>query len=228
MSQEGLVKMNTDLRKTFDLSLKELKQLVLTMFSDVENLYSKMFLTLETMNKDEAQKIIDDDVAINALETRVNEMAYLVILKQCPVAKDLRFILTAIKISNDLERMADYAANSATYIIKTVDPKRAYNDEILKYKPLIMDMFQLIIKAYDALNISIAMETCDKDSFIDELYHQQLTDFVYVAKSKTDAEAEEASRALLVIKQLERAGDHITNIAEHIIYLMHGKAVDLN
>lgn len=220
--------MDTDLRKTFDSSLKELKLLMIEMFNQVDDLYNKMFKALKSMDTQVAKEIIEDDRVINQLESNINDMSYLIILRQCPVAKDLRFILTAIKIANDLERIADYATNSAMFILKTVNPKSAYNDEILRYEPLLMTMLNLIKIAYDELNLSNAIETCEKDNDIDALYQQQLVDFIHVAKSKTNSEAEEASRALLVIKQLERAGDHITNIAEHIIYLVKGTSVDLN
>ncbi len=228
MSQEGLVNMEKDLRKTFELSLKDLKDKMIEMFNRVEQVYKSMFIALEKMDVKLAQDLIDHDKEINEMEDSINETSFLVILKQCPVARDLRMILTAIKIANDLERMADYATNCAMYILKTNQVHKAYNDEILKYKEYLLDMLVTIKKAYDENDVSIAFDVCDKDDRVDSLYRKQLDDFVEVAKTMTDEKAEEASRALLVIKQLERAGDHMTNIAEHIIYLKGGKLVELN
>lgn len=228
MLQEGLDKMDANLRKTFDVSLKQLKDKMLEMFTKVETVYKLMFEALEKMDTDLATSLIDNDKHINNLETAINQTAYLIILKQSPVAKDLRFILTAIKIANDLERMADYATNCAMYILKTNQAEKAYNNEIVKYKNYLIDMLVTIKRAYDENDVSIAYDVCDKDNRIDLLYRKQLDDFVEVAKTMTDEKAEEASRALLVIKQLERAGDHMTNIAEHIIYLIGGKLVELN
>ncbi len=220
--------MEQNLRKTFDGSLRQLKEQMLAMFTEVETAYKMMFKALEKMDNQSAQALIDNDKTINSLENTINETAYLIILKQCPVAKDLRLILTAIKIASDLERMADYATNCGMYILKTNRIEKAYNHEILKYKNYLLDMLSTIKKAYDENDVSVAYDVCDKDNRIDSLYRQQLEDFVEVAKTMTDEKAEEASRALLVIKQLERAGDHMTNIAEHIIYLIGGKLVELN
>lgn len=218
----------SELRKTFDASLKTLKEDLLLMFEAVNDSYKKMFNALKTMDKSLANEIIEEDKKINAMENAINQAVYLVILKQCPVAKDLRFMLSAVKIANDLERIADYATNGAMYILKTFNVESAYNEEILKYKKELLHMLDLVKDSYQDNNISKAFEVSERDTIIDSLYQNQLDEFVNVAKSMTDTKAEEASRALLIIKQLERAGDHITNIAEQIVYLHGGKILDLN
>jgi len=220
--------MNENLRKTFTENLQTLKRQVSEMFEMTTAAYKKMFEALETMDTATARSIIEADMKINRQETLINETGYLVILRQCPVAQDLRMILSAIKTANDLERMADYAKNCATFILKTDCPSVAYNDELLKYKDILMDMLAVTHSAYEAGDVSAALNLTDKDKAIDTMYHEQLDDFAEAAKSLTNQRAKEATRALLVIKQLERAGDHLTNIAEHIVYLRTGKTVELN
>ena len=228
MSREGLVKMEKDLRKSFDGLLNDLKTKMIEMFDLVIIAYENIFDALEKMDSKKAQAVIDNDKIINEKENTINEFAYLVILKQCPVARDLRLILSSLKIATDLERMADYATNCGMYILKTDQVDKAYNNELTKYKNYLLDMLNTIKLAYDENDVSRAFEVCEKDNHIDQLYRKQLDEFVEVAKTMTDEKAEEASRALLVIKQLERAGDHMTNIAEQIIYLKGGKIVELN
>ncbi|MFU8785919.1 MAG: phosphate signaling complex protein PhoU [Candidatus Izemoplasmataceae bacterium] len=220
--------MTTDLRKNFDLSLNELKEEMLNMFNKVTSIYVNLFNILETHNLDLAKKLVENDKRINDLEHHINDMAYLIILRQCPVATDLRRIMTAIKIANDLERIADYAENIATYLIKTKHDNTFYINAMIKFKDPLLAMLKKVEEAYDTKDSNIAFEVCEMDNTIDAIYRAHIEEFIHITMEKTDIEAEEASRGIIVIKQFERAGDHITNIAEHIIYLKSGKQLELN
>ena len=84
------------------------------------------------------------------------------------------------------------------------------------------------MEAFKNEDMKLALKVNDSDEILDDEYKKSVKDFVTIAKTSTDVEVEEAMRALLVIKQIERAGDHVTNIAENIVYLVSGKRVELN
>ncbi len=217
-----------NIRERFDASMQENDRLVLKMMSRVKTLYEAIFDVLKENDIKAAEAIIDGDIEINALEELINEHAYIVILKQCPVASDLRKLVTAIKVANELERIADYAANIAVYIKKTVQNNESYRKLMYIYRDPLVKMLETLLEAYHETDVKKAFDVCDIDNKIDVIYEEQIKKFISITREKTQIVAEEASRALLVIKQLERAGDHLTNIAEHIIFLKTGKHVTLN
>ena len=104
-------------RSHFIEEMKDLNNKVERMGKEIEIIYSNLVLALKKNKKDIALNIVEEDKIINDIEVSINVDAYLLIAKQCPVASDLRRIITALKIANDLERIADYAVNISKYII---------------------------------------------------------------------------------------------------------------
>lgn len=218
----------SELRKHFDLSLKELKEETLKMFQDIHRTYDNLFYIIETKDLQMATQLVDDDKLINERENTINDMGYLIILRQCPVASDLRRIMIAIKIANDLERVADYASNIATYIKKTKYDNSFYLNAMKTFKEPLLTMLENLEESFKNEDAKQAFNVCEMDNDIDALYKNHVKDFIRVTKEKIDIEAEEASRGIIVVKQFERAGDHLTNIAEEIIFLQSGKHLELN
>ncbi len=217
-----------NIRESFDISIQENQQLIVKMMKCIQEIYVAMFDVIKSNDLDGAERLINDDILVNEMEETINEQAYLVVLKQCPVASDLRKLVTSIKVANELERVADYAANIGVYIQKTTQNNESYRKLMLNYRQPLLDMFTVLIEAYNESDVKKAFKVCALDNDIDIIYEQQIKQFIAITREKTQIVAEEASRALLVIKQFERAGDHLTNIAEHIIFLRTGKHVTLN
>lgn len=215
-------------RKHFNDELNDLNYKVLTMGNEVIKTYKTLVEACNHKDNDIAKEIIENDKLINELEISINVDAYLLIAKQCPVASDLRRIITALKISNDLERIADYAVNISKYLIKTKNDNDYFVASIIKLTSLIINMMTGIMEAFDKEDIKLALDVNDSDELLDNEYKNEVKEFIKISKKSNDEEAEEAVRAVLVLKQLERAGDHITNIAENIVYLVNGKRVELN
>jgi len=215
-------------RKHFIDEMNDLNIKVERMGEEIGVIYNNLILALETNNKNVAASIIEEDKIINDIEVSINVDAYLLIAKQCPVASDLRRIITALKIANDLERIADYTVNISKYIVKSTANNKEFRKVLISLADKVVIMLSDIIKAYHDENLELALKVCELDSTIDDLYKQKVKDLIKIGKANTDETAEAAIRALLVLKQLERAGDHITNIAENIVYLVNGKRVELN
>lgn len=215
-------------RKHFVEELSDLNNKILEMGEQVYNSYEKLIAVCNTGDLDLAQEIREQDKLVNEMEVSINVDGYLLIARQCPVASDLRRVITALKVSNELERIADYTVNIAKYIMNTKNDNEPFLKAITDLSTIFIDMLKNIMVAYREEDIEKALEVNESDEVLDEAYKGYVRQLTKSAKSASDEEIEEAMRALLVIKQLERAGDHVTNIAENIVYLVNGKRVELN
>lgn len=215
-------------RKKFVHDLDALNQKVLDMGKEVILSYENIIIACKTMNTRIAEEIILHDKFVNDIEVSINVDAYLLIAKQCPVATDLRRVITALKIATDLERIGDYSVNISKYILNTKHDNAIHVESIVKLLEHFLKMLIGIMDAVSRDNTELALEISDLDEILDEQYKIEVKNLMKIGKVKTEEESEEAMRALLVYKQIERAGDHVTNIAENIIYLVNGKRVELN
>lgn len=214
-------------RKHFIEELNDLNVKVLKMGDEVYNSYVKLISVCETKDVELANEIKEQDKLINELEISINVDAYLLIAKQCPVASDLRRIISVLKISNELERIGDYTVNIAKYIKKTKNEDEAFFTEVISLSTIFMEMLDNIMEAFKAEDVQLAIKVSESDEVLDNEYKKTVKKLFKIAKTATEAETEEAMRALLVLKQLERAGDHVTNIAENIVYMVNAKRVEL-
>jgi len=215
-------------RKRFTNELEDLNNKVLDMGSEVVDTFKNIIAACELYDLDIAKDIIENDQMINDIEISINVDGYLLIARQCPVASDLRRIITALKISNDLERIADYAVNIAKYMIKTKHDNSVVVSSIMFLGKHLISMLEGIMESFKKEDIELALKVNDQDEILDDVYNEEVKKLINIGKTRTDEESEEAIRGLLVIKQIERAGDHVTNIAENIVYLVNGKRVELN
>jgi len=214
-------------RIKFETLLVELQDLVIDMMEDVTSQYQKLRTTLQSMDHKAAEGLIAVDETINRQEETINEKVVSLIIQEAPVASDLRMVITAMKISNDLERIADYVCNIAKYIIHT-EEQTDHNAMFDAYFEPLLKMFEDIHKAYTSENVELALAVAKADEALDDLFDEHVKKLMKITKSEIDTPAEEAARALFVIKNLERAGDHLTNISEQIIYLHKAKRITLN
>ena len=214
-------------RIKFETLLSELQDLVIDMISDTQDQYKNLRSALKTMDTKKAEELIGYDESINRLENTINERVISLIIQETPVASDLRMVITAMKIASDLERIADYVCNIAKYIIHTKHESE-HNIMYDRFFNPLLDMFKNIKKAYMEENVELALNVARKDEDLDDLFDENVKSLVQITKDEVDIAAEEAARALFVIKNLERAGDHLTNISEQIVYLHKAKRITLN
>lgn len=215
-------------RKHFDDDLRDLNSKVSNMGQEVIQSYEKLIKACTEKDNEIAKNIIETDKYINEIEIGINVDAYLIIARQCPVASDLRRIITALKISNDLERIADYTVNISKYLVKTKNNNDFFLKSIIELTLHVIKMLKDIMVAFKSEDITLALQVDEQDDVLDKMYNKSIKQMIQIGTNKTDEEAEEAIRAVLILKQIERAGDHITNIAENIVYLVNGKRVELN
>ncbi|WP_059103594.1 phosphate signaling complex protein PhoU [Shouchella shacheensis] len=216
------------MRENFHLQLDSLKEDVHTISQMTIKAHQKANRCLTEHNNVLGNEVIREDKTINQKEETINEKAILLITREQPIASDLRRIIVALKVSNDIERIADYAVN----IAKTAQRYNydSFNDVLLpisKMNGVVREMLENTMEAYVKEDVNRALESAQKDNDIDQLYRQSVGKLMRVsAMNQNDSEG--IMQLLLVCKYLERAGDHITNIAENILYLVNGTKMDLN
>ena len=171
-----------------------------------------------------ALDIIKMDEFVNNYEFEVNDRALEFLALLAPVASDLRMVLCGIKIATDLERIGDYAKNTAQYVIKYGKIGSDIAPYLKKVSSVSFDMLEETMKAYHNLDSKLAMEIPSMDKKIDEIMADLFT------KIDKDVEKgikyENIARTMSVLRCFERCGDHTKNINEHIIYQVKGQHYD--
>ncbi|MGQ8871494.1 phosphate signaling complex protein PhoU [Paenibacillus sp. TSA_86.1] len=215
-------------RKEFDQELEELRTLLKQMGEHVGNALDGAIKSLQTLDVEKAQVIIKNDANLNALEDKIMELGSKLIITQQPVAKDLRRIIVAFKISSDLERMGDLALDVAKVTI------RMEGQELIKplvdiprMAEVVKSMIDESIESYLKENTDLAYKMAQTDDQVDQLYSNMIRD-LYTLMTDQPTNASQAMLLLMVGRYIERIGDHATNIGESTVYLVTGQRPDLN
>jgi len=189
----------------------------------VENGLQKALKALRERNETLALEIKNSDSEIDAVEIEIEEEALKILALHQPVAIDLRFIISVIKINNDLERIGDLTANIAA---RTLDLAKSPALPIPENISLMAETALVMVKeSLDSLvnlNVELAMKVCDNDETVDD-YHKKTFALV---REKVKTEPENIDFFLMIMgisRYLERIADHSTNIAEDVMYMVEGK-----
>lgn len=215
-------------RKELDQDLEELRSLLRQMGQHVVHALEEAVISLKTSDTAKAQQIVKEDIKLNAMEEQIMDIGSRLIVTQQPVAKDLRRIIVAFKISSDLERMGDLALDVAKVTL------RLQNQELIKPLidiPLMADIVKVMIEeaitAYLDENTDLAYKMARDDDQVDLLYSQIITELYSHMTSNPDS-LSQALLLTLVGRYIERIADHATNIGESAVYLVTGRRPDLN
>lgn len=215
-------------RAQFTEELKDLKQQIKELAIDSKYSLDTAIHLLYECNVDRAKQLIEDDSTLDAKEEKINDTAVLMIAKQQPVASDLRRLISAIKISSDLERMADHSTNIAKATIHLGEDHNIEIDPELREMAVIaMDMVDLAVKAFEYEDISLANKLAEMDDIIDKKYGQVVKQMLELTAINPE-QIQHIMQMAYVARYIERFADHITNIGENIFYLVKGKSYDLN
>lgn len=209
----------------------ELLEMVTELSDATIRMYERTLETLQTLDTARALRIIKSDSEIDAMEEELIEFAMVQIVRQQPVATDLRKILMIIRLAREYERIADYTENIAEYIIliKENESLEHYEKNVENFSKMIetvIAMLKLVIEGLTLEDKSKIKEAADMDNIIDELFNtvmDSLIEHIRVVDGKVFGTA----HAILINKYLERAGDHVTNIAEEMLYALKGRRYQL-
>ncbi|MFE4710319.1 MULTISPECIES: phosphate signaling complex protein PhoU [Paenibacillus] len=215
-------------RKEFDKDLEELRSLLQQMSEHVTNALEGAVSALQNLDTTRAQEIVKADLRLNAMEDRIMEIGSKLIITQQPVAKDLRRIIVAFKISSDLERMGDLAIDVAKVTMR-IQGQQLIKPlvDIPRMAEIVNVMIKEAIVAYLDENTDLAYKMAQDDDQVDHLYSAMITELYTFLTEKPDA-LNQVMLLTLVGRYIERIADHATNIGESVVYLVTGKRPDLN
>lgn len=215
-------------REQFETKLTELKNQVVRMSEMANSALNQAIQALDSHDENIAQNVIDHDKQINALEDEINNYAIWLIAKEQPVAKDLRFLITTLKVTNDIERIGDLAVNIAKSVkIISKEKTSADKENIFVMTEMVQNMVTAMTEAYTSENIEKAYQIAEMDDQVDQIYEDTIGKILaYMALNQHEIKG--VTQLAFICRYLERVGDHVTNICENIIYLVKGKYLDLN
>lgn len=215
-------------RAHFDQELNALQDNLLRMGGMLDTAIALGMKALAERDLDLARRVVADDAKINDLRFYIEEQCIRLIATQQPLATDLRFIVAAMNVISDMERMADHAAGIAKTVLKMG------NQPLLK--PLIdlprmadecREMLRAALDSYVARDVEAARGVAARDDVIDDLYHQifrELVSFIAEDPSTTTR----ALYLLFAAHNLERIGDRVVNITERVIFITSGEMKELS
>jgi len=183
--------------------------------------------SLEDMNKELAQRVIDLDDKIDEINRRIEDSVYQIIARYNPLAKDLRYSITMVKFANNLERIGDLSCNIAQKTLNFCSNNLKYslNKSIRKMIGISLDMIKDTFKAFGEKDINLAVETWKKDNLIDEL-EISIGNYVLNSIKEDNLKQELIIPYILIARDIERIADHATNLCEEIVYIETGKEID--
>ena len=174
-----------------------------------------------------ARRIIASDVAVNSLQRQVEERAIAIIARRQPMANDLRQIIVAIRIANELERIADLGKNIARRTL-AVDSRligRAMVDGVHDLASLGQRQLKRVLECYAARDVAAARQVWVGDDEIDAAYLALFRELI-AAMVEDPRTISLCTHLLFCAKNIERVGDHVTNIAETVHYLVTGQPLE--
>src|SRR5512143_727255 len=205
--------------------IEALKERVLKMGGLVEDSIRKSITALVERDQKLAIEVIDGDAIVNNYDVEIEEECIRFLAIWQPTGSNLRFVTTAIKIITDLERMGDLAVDICERAIELNDePQLKPYIDIPRMAEAAQKMLKDSLDAFVARDSELALNVCAAADFVDNLNHQIFNELlVYMLKDPKNISR--AVRLTYITKYLERVGDHATNIAEMVVYMVKGKVI---
>ena len=211
--------------RAYEEQLGQLRTAVLEMGGLVEEQIGQAVRALIQRDEALAHATIERDHTVNRFDVEIDDLSLKLLALRQPAARDLRLITTALKITTDLERIGDMATHIAERAIELAGevPIKPYID-IPRMADVARDMLRRSLDAFVREDTELALSVCLADDTIDQL-HEQLFRELLSYMVENPATVSRAMRLLFVSKYLERVGDHATNIAEMVIFMVKGKSI---
>jgi phosphate transport system protein len=205
--------------------IDRIRQDLLRMGGAVEEMITNSMRALVERSSDVAIDVIKGDAAIDSLQKQIDEECQTVLALYQPTASDMRFLVSAMKIDTDLERMGDSAVNIAqsVLVLNQEPPLKPYVD-LPRMTALVNGMVRDALDCFVKRDSHAAIEVCKRDDEVDALYHQLFRELLTYMMEDPRA-VTRALHLLLIARNLERVADHATNIAEDVVYYVEGRDI---
>ena len=214
------------MRKQYDLELNELNTQLIKMAAAVEQAVADAMKALKERDKKLADAVSENDRDVDRMERQIEDMCLMLLLKQQPVAGDLRFISAALKIITDLERIGDHAQDICEISLTMDDkPLSVTTDLITRMFEESTAMIKMAVDAFITKDEDLATQCINHDDVVDDLFVQVRKKLIGKLQSGKE-DPEELVDLLQIAKYLERVGDHAQNIGEWVIFSLTGHHKD--
>jgi len=217
--------MSDHIVKSYDEDLGTLKTMLARMGGLAEEQLDNAIDALSRRDTALADRVIHNDERIDMLERQIEEKAVLTIAKRQPMARDLREIMVAIRVASDLERIGDLAKNTAkrAHAMPEALPRKLMAG-LIRMGRLAQTELKNILDAFGRSDADLAMEVWRSDEELDALYNSIFRELLtYMMEDPRNIGL--CTHLLFGAKNMERIGDHATNIAENVYYLVHGRTL---
>jgi phosphate transport system protein len=218
--------MNEHTAKAFDVDLQDLSRMVAEMGGLAEKQIADSVDALATRDSGRAERVIAADIAIDSLQREIEERSVLTIARRQPMAVDLREVISALRIANDLERIGDLAKNIAKRVVPiTTDfhPQKLIRG-VEHMSALVLTQLKQVLDSYASHDIEKALAVWNGDEEIDamctSLFRELLTYMMEDPRHITFC-----IHLMFSAKNIERMGDHATNIAETVYFMVQGRPI---
>lgn len=213
--------------KAYDEELARLDQLIAEMAGQVKTLLTESVTSLVNNDDKLAKSVIKADKGIDALQVAIDKQATMLLALRQPMAADLRTIIASLRVSNDLERMGDYAKNISkrTITLSKVLMMKATARSVQRMSALTGDMISAVLEAWLQRDVELALKVIHSDEEVDLLHTSLFREILtYMIEDPRNITA--CTHLMFISKNIERVGDHATNIAEQLYFVVEGKSFD--
>jgi phosphate transport system protein len=212
--------------KSYDEELEKLNKIIVEMGGLAESQLAAAIEAVVKRDSELAATVIEGDLKVDQLERDLDSLAVRLLALRQPMARDLREIVAALKIGADLERICDYCANVAKRAIALAhSPPTQPAHGLPRMAHLALLLVKEVIDAYVDRDADKAMAVWHRDAELDEMYSSLFREFLtYMMEDPRNIGA--YTHLLFMAKNIERIGDHATNIAEDLYYMVRGRPLD--
>lgn len=210
----------------FNSELEDIKNRLLEMGGKVEQQLSAAVDALIDGDTGTAEAIINRDHEVNQMEMAIDDECATILARRQPAASDLRLVVTVIKVNTDIERIGDEAAKIARQAVKLAEEGMSPSNyvEVRHIGAHVASMLRNALDAFARLDVDMAVEVVKDDSNVDKEYGSAMRSLVtFMMEDPRDIGA--ILNEMWALRSLERIGDHASNIAEHVVYLVRGQDV---
>lgn len=214
----------THIHSAYDRDLEQLQTLIIKMGGLVEEAILSAGEALAKRDTELAENVRAGDAEVDALEMQINEEAARIIALRAPVSKDLRVILTTLRLAASLERIGDYAKNIAkrTTTLVDVPPVNGTDSALRRMSREVQVMLKDVLDSYLRRDTALAEDVRQRDQEVDQMYNALFREFLtFMMEDPRNITA--CMHLHFMAKNVERMGDLVTNMAEQVIYLSTGE-----
>jgi phosphate transport system protein len=211
--------------RDYEQELSRLREQVLLMGAKVEETVGCAIRALEERDSALAGRVVTLDRQINRLEMEIDELCLRILARRQPVASDLRLLTTTLKLVTDLERIGDLAVNVSERVLElNEEPPLVSQADLPTMARVVLEMLRDVLDAFVNRDVERAERVIARDKIVDAVYANIFRE-LFATMIENPRNIYRATRVQSIAKYVERIGDHATNLAEMVVFMVRGKDI---